>query len=463
MPTFDLIVLGSGSAGMSAARRARQLRASVALVEKDILGGECPNSACVPAKALLRSAGLVEEIRRASEFGICAGEPRANWHAVRRRVLQITGEPEGEAPTEERLRREGIELFRGEGVFTASDAIRVGSKTLTARRVIVASGSFDAIPPIDGLREAGFINHKDVLGLEELPGSIAIIGAGPVGIEFAQIFAPLGVRVTLLASGPLPLPREDHAISRVLLGCLRASDICVQTGVRVERVQRRGGQKVLSVRDGKGEHEVLVDEVFVATGHPPCVEGLNLEGVGVEPCGAGLKVDKYLRTTNESIWAAGDVTGVALYTHVASYQAKLAAHNALCNQTASEPIEADYRVIPRVTFCRPEIASVGLTEEDCLVKELSYRVGEARFEEIERAEISGEPVGLAKLLVEKESGQVLGAHVIGARAGELIHEIAPLMRNHVPVQGLGCTIHAFPTFSEVWEAAALKLEGGSDG
>jgi pyruvate/2-oxoglutarate dehydrogenase complex dihydrolipoamide dehydrogenase (E3) component len=463
MAKFDLIVLGSGSAGMSAARRARQMGASVALIEKDILGGECPNSACVPAKALLRSAGLVEEMRRAEEFGIRAGEPCADWHGVKRRVLKITGADEGEEPTEDRLRKEGVALFRGEGAFTSADNVRVGSKTLTARRVIVASGSFDMVPPIKGLREAGFINHKDVLGLDELPGSIAIIGAGPVGVEFAQIFGPLGVKVTLLASGPLPLPREDHAISRVLLSCLRASDICVETGVRVERVERRGNQKVLAIRDGKGEHEVAVDEVFVATGHPPCVEGLNLEGIGVEPCGTGLEVNKYLRTTNERIWAAGDVTGVALYTHVASYQANLAAHNALCGDGGREPVEADYRVIPRVTFCRPEVASVGLSEEDCLVQELSYRVGQSRFEEIERSEISGEPVGLAKLLVEKNSGQVLGAHVIGARAGELIHEIAPLMRNRVPVEGLGCTIHAFPTFSEVWEAAALKLDGGSDG
>lgn len=463
MTKFDLIVLGSGSAGMAAARRARKLGASVALVEKDVLGGECPNSACVPAKALLRAAQAIKEIRRAGEFGIRVGEPCADWPGVRGRVLEIIGAHEGEAPTEARLGKEGISLFRGDGAFSAGDTIRVGSQILTAPRIIVASGSFDAIPPIEGLKDAGFLTHKDALGLETLPRSLAIIGAGPVGVEFAQIFAPLGVQVTLLVSGPLPLPREDHAISRVLLDCLRESDIRVETGIRVERVEKRGSQKVVTVRDGKKECEIAVDEVFVATGHPPFVAGMNLEKVGVKADDSGVTVDQHLRTSAEHIWSAGDVTGVALYTHVASYQAKLAAHNALCDETGRALLEADYRVIPRVTFCRPEVASVGLTEEECLVQELDYRAVSAPFHDIERSAVSGERAGLAKLLVEASSGQILGAHVIGAHAGELIHEIAPLMQNRIPASGIGCTIHAFPTFSEIWEAAALKLDGENNG
>ena len=463
MPKFDLIVLGSGSAGMSAARRARQLGASVALVEKDILGGECPNSACVPAKALLRAAHAIEEIRRAGEFGIRVGEPCADWPGVRNRVLEIIGAPEGEAPTEARLEKEGIALFRGDGVFLAGDTIRVGCQTLTAPRALVASGSFDAIPPIEGLKDAGFLNHKDVLSLEKLPRSMAIIGAGPVGVEFAQIFAPLGVEVTLLMSGPLPLPREDHALSRVLLNGLRADGIRVETGVRVEGVLRQGNTKRLRVADGKAGFEIEVEEVFTATGHPPFVAGMNLEKVDVESDDSGISTDNHLRTSAENIWSAGDVTGVALYTHVASYQAKLAAHNALCDQTGRAPLEADYRVIPRVTFCRPEIASVGLTEQQCLVQELDYRAVQAPFRDIERSAISGACEGLAKLLVEASSGQILGAHVVGAHAGELIHEIAPLMQNRILASGIGCTIHAFPTFSEIWETAALKLNGGNDG
>jgi pyruvate/2-oxoglutarate dehydrogenase complex dihydrolipoamide dehydrogenase (E3) component len=192
------------------------------------------------------------------------------------------------------------------------------------------------------------------------------------------------------------------------------------------------------VSNGKDDFEIGVEEVFTATGHPPFVSGMNLEKVGVEADDSGVTVDKHLRTTAEHIWSAGDVTGVALYTHVASYQAKLAAHNALCAGTSRGTLdgdsgrtllEADYRVIPRVTFCRPEVASVGLTEEECLVQELDYREVSAPFRDIERSAISGERAGLAKLIVEARSGQILGAHVIGPRAGELIHEIAPLMQN----------------------------------
>jgi pyruvate/2-oxoglutarate dehydrogenase complex dihydrolipoamide dehydrogenase (E3) component len=325
---------------------------------------------------------------------------------------------------------------------------------LTSPRIILTSGSEGKTPPIDGLSETGFLTHKDALHLAMLPQSMAIIGAGPVGVEFAQIFAPLGVQVTLLCSGPLPLPREDHAISRVLLDCLRQSEICVQTGIRVERAHRRGPLKILTVRDGQGEHEVEVEEIFVATGHTPCVDGMDFERAGIETGPSGVQVNEQLQTTVPHIWSAGDVTGVALYTHVAAYQAKLAVHNAL----GEKPVQADYRTIPRATFCRPEVASVGLSEEECLVQEKSYHAESVPFTDIERSVVSGERAGLAKLLVEPKSGQILGGHVIGTHAGELIHEIAVLMHNNVPVSAIACAIHAFPTFSEVWESVALKLE-----
>lgn len=474
---FDVIVLGGGSAGMAAARRARELGASVALVEKAVLGGECPNTACVPAKALLRSAAAIKEIRRARELGIDAGEPQANWHAVRARVRDITGADEGDAPTEERLNNQGIAVFRGVGEFTEGDTIQVGSHRLTAPRILLTSGSSDRIPPIEGLEETRHLTHKDVLELEALPASMAIIGAGPVGVEFAQIFAPLGVQVTLLMSGPLPLPREDHDISRALLECLRQEpNLCIEPGVRVDRVEERQGRKVLYVSGAecpttpipsktgrKRNFEIEADAIFLAAGHAPCVQGMGLERAGVETDRMGVVADEYLRTTAPHIWAAGDVTGVALFTHVASYQGKLAAHNALADGSGRAGVsgdlrlKADYRVIPRATFCRPEVASIGMTEEECRIQNVSYRAAALPLETIERSIVSSETAGLAKLIVAEEGGEILGAHLIGARAGELIHEIAPLMQARVPVSTIGCTIHAFPTFSEIWESVALTL------
>ncbi|MBW3634997.1 MAG: NAD(P)/FAD-dependent oxidoreductase [Armatimonadetes bacterium] len=473
---FDIIVLGGGSAGLAAARRARELGASVALVEKEVLGGECPNTACVPAKALLRSAAAIREIRHAKALGIDAGEPQADWQAVRARVRGITGADEGDTPTQERLNRQGIAVFRGMGEFTASDRVQVGQHTLAAPRILLTSGSFDRIPPIEGLEKAGYLTHKDVLELGVLPASIAIIGAGPVGVEYAQIFAPLGVQVTLLMSGPLPLPREDHDISRALLECLRHEpNLHIESGVRVERVEERGGRKVLCVsgaerptaptpsRTGRRrDFEVVADAVFLATGHAPSVEGMGLERVGVETNRMGVVADEYLRTTAPNVWAAGDVTGVALFTHIASYQGKLAAHNALLHgdghrAVEGAPLKADYRVIPRATFCEPEVASIGLTEEECRTQDLPYRAAALPLDAIERSIISSETSGLAKLIVAKDSGEILGAHIIGARAGELIHEIAPLMQARLPVTAISCTIHAFPTFSEIWESVALTL------
>lgn len=459
MPQFDLIVLGGGSAGFAAARRARKLGATVALVERDLLGGECPNTACVPAKALLRSAQALVEARRAGEYGIEVSEPQGDWPTIRERMYRIIGRTEGDEPTEARLRSQGIAVFRGEGRFIAGDTVQVGTETLTAPKVILTTGSADVVPPIEGLRETGFLTHKEALDLEALPASLAVVGAGPVGVEFAQIFAPLGVQVTLLSSTPLPLPREDHAVSRVLLACLRKEGIRVEAGVRVDRVERQSGRKVLRYTDGITTRQMGTDEILIATGHEPVVQGLGLESVGVEVGRFGVATDAGLRTTAVNIWAAGDVTGVALFTHVASYQGKLAVCNALASTSGYPgPLEADYRVIPRATFCRPEVGSVGLTEEQCLAEGLKYRAASVPLSSIEKSIVEGEQAGLAKLLTEADSGQILGAHVIGSRAGELIHEVAVLMQNRVPVGGIACTIHAFPTFSEIWEAVALQLQ-----
>jgi pyruvate/2-oxoglutarate dehydrogenase complex dihydrolipoamide dehydrogenase (E3) component len=287
---------------------------------------------------------------------------------------------------------------------------------LTAPRMILATGSADTVPPIAGLAETGFLTHKELLDLDVLPDSLAVIGAGPVGVECAQIFAPFGVAVTLLSASPLPLPREDHEISRLLLERLRETGIQVETGVRVEQVERRSERKIVTFTDGRHLRQIEVTEILMATGHEPVVEGVGLERAGVE-------------------------------------KGQLAVENALGATHC-----ADYRVIPRATFCRPEVASVGLTEEQCRAQELSYRAHSLPMSHIKKSRLEGEPAGMAKLLFEPDTGQILGAHVMGARAGELIHEVAVLMQNRVPVGGIAGTIHAFPTFAEIWEAVALERE-----
>lgn len=450
---FDLIVIGGGSAGFAAARRARDRGAVVAMVEKDVLGGECPNTACVPTKALLRSAETVEAVQRAGEFGVRVGPPAVDWPAIRDRVARIVLSSGTDAETEERLHREGIAVFRGHAELRSEREVRVGPRTLSAPRLLLTTGSADRVPPLPGLTDAGFITHKEAIALEELPASLVVIGAGPVGVEFAQIFAPFGVRVTLLSASPLPLPREDHDVSKLLLDALRERGVTVETGVRVQRVERRGGTKVVTAVGEDGERVYEAAELFLGVGHSPVAEGMNLEAVGVRWNKRGIEVDEELRTTVPGIWAAGDATGIALFTHVASYQGKLAADNAISEQRQ----RADYRVVPRATFCRPEVASVGLTEQEAIAEERDYRCARLPMSAIEKSLVMGEREGLAKLIVDEPSGQILGAHVMGPRAGELIHEVAVAMQHHVPVSGIATTIHAFPNFAEIWEAVARRL------
>lgn len=449
---FDLIVLGGGTAGFATARRALSHGATVAMVESDVLGGECPNTACVPTKALLRSAEMVEEVRRAGEYGVLTGEPTIDWPRIRDRARDIVLASGTDAETEERLRGEGIAVFRGQGVFRSEREVAVDGHLLEATRIVVTAGSRDRMPPIPGLEEVGFITHIEAIALEELPESLIVIGAGPVGVEFSQIFAPLGVRVTLLSGSPAPLPREDADISQVVReGCERQG-IDVVTGVRVERVERCGGEKVAIVVGPDGERRFAATEILSAAGHAPNVGDLGLEEIGVAANARGLQVDDELRTSVPGIWGAGDVTGVALFTHVASYQGRLAADNAVLGRHS----KADYRVVPRATFCRPEVASIGKTERELIAEEVDYRSASTPFAALEKGIVMGEREGLAKLLTGVD-GQILGAHVVGARAGELIHEIAVAMHNQVPVGGVASTIHAFPNFAEIWESVARQL------
>jgi pyruvate/2-oxoglutarate dehydrogenase complex dihydrolipoamide dehydrogenase (E3) component len=449
---FDLIVLGGGSAGFAAARRGRAHGATVAMVERGVLGGECPNTACVPTKALLRSAEAVEEARRAGEFGVRVGPPAADWPAIRDRTARIVAASGSDSETEGRLLKEGIRVFRGHARFHSPREVQVDGITLRAPRIVLTAGSSDHVPPIPGLAESGFITHVEAIGLRELPESLVIIGAGPVGVEFSQIFAPFCVRVTLLSASPLPLPREDHDVSRCLLGALQERGIQIETGVRVERVARRGGEKVVTVRREEAVWECAAAEVFLGAGHWPAVDDLGLEQAGVEASRRGVKVDETLRTTAPGIWAAGDVTGIALFTHVAHYQGQLAGNNAFTDA----PRTADHRVVPRATFCRPEVASVGLTEQELMAAGADYRAACYPISKLEKSLVTGEREGLAKLLADA-AGQILGAHVIGARAGELIHEIAVAMQSRVPVSGIAGTIHAFPNFAEIWGAVSRKL------
>ena len=449
MNDFNVIVVGGGSAGFAAAARAVEGGAKVALIESGKLGGECPNSACVPTKILLAAANLLDDMRHAEAFGIEAENISFDFKRVMARKNAIVDQLTGE-----RLRRGldklGISLFTGRAAFISNEALDLDGEILSADKLIIATGSIPFIPPIQGLDEAGYITNKEAVNLTEVPESIAIVGGGSVGVEFSRIFSRFGSKVTLIESGPRLLGREDAEIAELLKTYIKEQGIDVLTGAEPASVAISSGRKVVRMGSSAGGRELLVDEVMIAAGRAPAVSDLQLGAAGVGYDHRGVEVDETLKTSAANIWACGDVTGKFLYTHMAAYQGDIAGFNA----TVDEPDRVDYAVVPRVTFCDPEVAGVGLTEAEAHAAGFDVRIGRMPYRYLSRALVAGERRGLVKLVADGASRRILGGQIIGARAGELIHEIAVAIKAGMSVDELAEVIHAYPTLSEGVEAAA---------
>ena len=393
--SFDCVIIGGGSAGLAAARGASRLGASVAVVERSLLGGECPHTACVPTKALLRSAGVVAEARAARPLGLECDRLRADFGIADRRMQRLIGVGAGDAPFEEALRARGITLVRGHARFLSDAAVQIDEtgERLRSERFLIAVGSVEAIPPIPGLDTVPYLTHRDAILLEQPPASLAILGGGPVGVELAQIFAPFGTQVTLIERNDCVLSREDRLVSDTICDYLRQAGIVVETNVEIHRIWPDVQGVGLAGSQCGRSYQVIADALLLATGHAPALADLDLDRAGVATGPTGVLVDGFLRTTSPRIWAAGDCTGISRYTHVAAYQGRLAARNALTGAAAV----ADYRAIPRVTFTVPEVASVGLTEAQAREQVGSVRVGVFWLDRLKRGAIDEQLRGVAKI------------------------------------------------------------------
>lgn len=444
MGKYDLVVLGGGTAGLVSAAGGAFLGAKVALVERDKLGGDCLYYGCVPSKALIKSAKIASLMRRAKEFGINEVPVEVDFPAVMERMRNAiqTISPHDDPA---RFRKMGVMVYLGNAAsFNSPHEVAVDGEVLKAKSVIIATGSHSIVPPIEGIQETGYITHVEALELKELPRSIVIVGAGPIGVEFAQLFARFGSRVTLISSRPAPLPHEDDDVRFALRHYLEADGIDFKGGYRAVSVRRENGEKVVVASNKRGESiEARGEEIFIAAGRAPTVDGLGLENAGIELDGKGIKVDEHLRTTAPNVYAAGDITGKYLFTHIADFQAKTALSNALF------PVKTkiNYRVIPWATFTDPEVARVGLTETEARAEHSEVQVFSYPFNDLDRAITDGETNGFVKI-VTGNKGKILGGHIIGPEAGNLIHEIVLAMQNDIPVQGLSRTIHVYPTLSE---------------
>lgn len=449
MTPYDLVVIGAGTAGLVSAAGGASLGAKVALIERDKLGGDCLYHGCIPTKALVKSARVAHQIDHAEEYGIKSAGYEVNFPAVMARMRQVI-QTAGVHDSPDRFRKLGVDVFEEEAQFVSPDEIAVDGRRLHTRGVIVATGSHSTTPPIDGIEEVGYLTHVEALQLNRLPSSLVVIGSGPIGCEFAQVFARFGSKVTLLSSSSLPLPKEDPEIGEVLKQVLVADGVDFRSGFKAGEARMENGEKVLVAQNRRGEKiEVRAEEILIAAGRAPTAGSLALENAGVVLKKTGLKVDEHLRTTAENVYAAGDITGKYLFTHVAEYQGRTALRNALF------PVKtkADHRVVPWTTFTDPEVARVGLTEEQARREHGTVKVFRQPFSGVDRAITDGETTGFVKVVTDRR-GKILGGHIIGPDAGNLIHEIVLAMRKNIPIGTLSTMIHVYPTLAQANQRAA---------
>ncbi|HEY9856787.1 MAG TPA: FAD-dependent oxidoreductase, partial [Stenomitos sp.] len=411
MERFDLVVIGTGSAGFAAAKvAATDLGAKVALVDKGPLGGLCILAGCMPSKALIQSSNVAHLVQKAREFGIEGGSGRADFAALMaRKDRLIQGFADYRAESIESL--PNTELLMGAARFLDPTTVQVGDRTLTAPKFILALGSTPMIPPIPGLQEAGFLLSDQVLALEHQPKSLLIIGGGIIALELGQFYARIGTRVTILEAAPRLVAREDPDVSEVITKRLEAEGIAIYTGIKPQTVEVRGDRKALRFLLPNGEPmTVEAEELLVATGREPNIKGLDLEKAGVQMQGRRMVLDRCLRTTNPHIFAAGDVTGGSYLVHVAIADGELAARNALMG---CAPTPAAEHLFISAAFTQPNIARVGLSELEARQLGREVLVGRYRFADHGKAEILDETDGFVKMLADPRTGEIVGTTIVG--------------------------------------------------
>ncbi len=459
--TYDLIVIGGGSAGLVAAGGAATLGAKVALIEKNKLGGDCLYTGCVPSKSLIRSAKLASDMKRGGEFGFQVPDfkfQNDDFASVTNRVQNVIKaiEPH-DAP--EVFEKMGVKVIFGNSQFTGANEIEVTfkdsaeTKIFKAKRFCIATGSSPFAPPIEGLKETGFITNEEVFHLSDLPEKLIVLGGGAIGVEMGQSFQRLGAKVTIIEMGKRILSKEDAEVSAFVGSFLKNEGAEILTESKAVKVHRNDrNEKVVTIENNGKTEEIIANEILVAVGRKPNINGLELEKAGVKYDKKQIETDEYLRTSNKNIFAAGDVTAHFQFTHTADYEAQIVIQNAFLFYPFTK--KTDFRVVPWATFTEPEVGRVGLTEEDARKKFGDVEIIKVPFEENDRAHAEGEPEGFAKIILHGK--KIVGAHIVGLRAGELIHEFVLAMKLNLSLADLSKAIHVYPTLSKITQAVATE-------
>jgi len=442
----NVIVIGAGSAGLVAALIAATVKAKVTLVERHKMGGDCLNTGCVPSKALIRSARIADYARRATEFGLEPMAVQVNFRRVMERVQAVvkTIEPHDSVA---RFTSLGVDCLQGDARILSPWEVEVDGRVLSARNIIIASGARPQVPDIPGLAALDYLTSDTVWELRDSPAHLLVIGAGPIGCELAQAFARLGTRVTLVTHAARVLPREDPEVSALLLQTLQAQGMTVHTGYEPMAFRRDGAAQCASFRTPAGERELVFDRVLLAVGRHANVEGLGLDALGIPlTAGGTVVVDEYLRTRVPTIFACGDVAGPYLFTHMASHQAWYATVNALFGRFRQ--FKVDYSIVPWATFTDPEVARVGLNEQEALARGIAVDVTRYGIDDLDRAIADGEAHGFVKVLTAPGSDRILGATIVGYHAAELLAEFVLAMKHGLGLGKILATIHVYPTLGE---------------
>ncbi|MDE0089438.1 MAG: FAD-dependent oxidoreductase [Candidatus Poribacteria bacterium] len=476
---YDLTIIGGGSAGLVLAVAGAKLGKKTALVEKHRIGGDCLWTGCVPSKALLKAAKVANYIRNAERYGITTTDTKPQWQKVIEYVRSTQHVIEEEHDNPERFREMGVDVIFGDGHFESRDTFVVEdseneqTRTIKSKKFVISTGSRPLAPPIPGLESCDYLDSENVWELEVLPQRLLVVGAGPIGIELGQAFHRLGAEVTIAQRSGRILTKEDLDVSEKMLNYLISDGIDIRLNTDITKIEKHknGFSVILSglqtpptselefqSSTNQNNQERVYDKILIAAGRAPNVEGLELEKIGVKVEKNGIVVNGQLQTHVKNIYAAGDVIGHYLFTHVAAFQAQLLVRNFLLPFSK----KINYSVVPWTTFCDPEVARCGLTEAEARGKYGDVDVFRLDQADVDRAIAEGETRGFSKIIASKWRGKILGVHLVGADAGEVIHEYVLAMQEGIPLRKLSGMIHVYPTYStSVWRVAAKWLSEGT--
>jgi pyruvate/2-oxoglutarate dehydrogenase complex dihydrolipoamide dehydrogenase (E3) component len=457
---YNVVVIGAGTAGLVTAAGTAGLGGRVALIERNLMGGDCLNFGCVPSKALISSARLVQQIRDAEKWGLDRQSPQFVFDKVfeRMRARRAKIAPND---SQERFESLGVDVFCGEARFVSPHEVEVEGQTLRAKNFVIATGSRAAIPKIKGIDAVPYFTNETIFDeLKEKPESMIVLGGGPIGCELAQTFQRLGVQVTIIQRGDQLLPREDRDVAEFLEHRLINEGIRVIKNADAHSVATSDACEVaLQLLDRQlghpAERTFFADVLLVAIGRTPNFQSLDLKSVGVDVHETGVRVNDYLQTSQRHIYAVGDVIGPFLFTHMADAQARMVVRNIVVPFQFLRQ-KMDYSVVPWCTYVDPEVAHVGLGEKEAKQKNTEYDLFRIPLEDVDRAVVESEDVGFAKILTAKGSDKILGATIVAPHAGDLLHEFVLAMKAKIGLGTIASTIHAYPTFAELARKAGDK-------